>query len=206
MRLARQAAVAALALSSLMSLARAESPTPTRPSAVATPTTVTTQVKSQVEPSLPPILAIDRDASDSSLFTLRLRPLIDGTAKVEILGDRAVQWVTTAPTTMTLRKGQADRRYQLRLGKARARQGAKPQEQGPARARVTYMDAAGRPILVMDQPLPVLKAATSDVATTTATTTPAPQVIRGTDAGGAPIRAVVPADAPIPQVTEQAKP
>jgi hypothetical protein len=204
LRVARQAAVVALVVSSLMSLARAESPAPARPVAAATPTTSTRQVQSQVEPSPPPILAIDRDASDSSLFTLRLRPLIEGTAKVEILGDRSIHWVTTAPTTMTLRKGQADRHYRLRLDKARARQGVKPESQGPARARVTYMDAAGRPILVMDQPLPVLKAATNDAATTTATT--APQVIQGTDAGGAPVRAIVPANAPIPQVTEQAKP
>ena len=150
------------------------------------------------EPTLPPLLQVIRDAKDPQLFSVRVKPLIEGTARVRVHGRRAVEWVTPEPAAaLVLRRGEADRVFQVRvLETIKPAADGSAAEPDDARIGLEYYDAQGRLVLTVDQPFPFAESKRDDAgASPTA-------VIRGVSAGGAPVRGIVPADAPAPIVRE----
>jgi hypothetical protein len=146
------------------------------------------------EPTLPPVLQVIRDDKDPELFTVRVTPWIERTARLTVRGGRPVKWLTPPPTgPLTLRKSGPERIFRLRVPRADTTTSRTQKNAGDAvRIGLTFLDAAGNVVLTVDEPLPMAK-------TGTKTTTTLPATTPGKSAGGRPVRSVVPADAPTPK-------
>jgi hypothetical protein len=138
------------------------------------------------EPSLPPLLQVERDTRDPQRLHVHVLPGVDAKARLVVETDQPVQWDDgRAPSALKLRRGDAPKHFSMRAPLT--------DKSRPHRVRVGLVieDEQGRPSLTVHEAVDLGPAKPESAKRTSVE-------VNGTNSLGLPVTASVPADAPTP--------
>jgi hypothetical protein len=177
-------------------------PPDTRPAAAAMPEHRHADDGATVEPTLPPLLTIERDPTDSDIFRVQINPLIEGAVKIAVRGDVPYEWLTPpSAETLRLRRTDAPIILRLRISAANVKPAsADAPPSAPPRISLVFANDDGEIVMAVDEPLPM----PAQIDPSASTSTLRLQTFDGESTDGRPVRSIVPDDAPAPRVREDA--